>query len=57
VEGIRHLTGLAKGVVEKHLEHYAELSASPSWKEHLERKLRFYEASIGAGRGKKGALA
>jgi len=57
VEGIRHLTGLAKGVVEKHLEHYAELSASFFWKEHLDRKLRFYEASIGAGLGKKGALA
>jgi hypothetical protein len=57
VEGIRHLTGLAKGVVEKHLEHYTELSGAPFWKEHLERKLRFYEASIGAGLGKKGVLA
>lgn len=57
VEGIRHLTGLAKGVVEKHLEHYAELSASPFWKEHLERKLRFYEASIDADLAKKGVLA
>jgi len=56
-EGIRHLTGLAKGVVEKHLEHYAELSASPLWQEHLERKLRFYEASINAELAKKGALA
>jgi len=57
VEGIRHLTGLAKGVVEKHLEHYAELSASPFWKEHLERKLRFYEASIDADLAKKGVRA
>ena len=57
VEGIRHLTGLSKGVVEKHLEHYAELSASSFWKEHLERKLRFYEASIDADLAKKGALA
>lgn len=57
VEGIRHLTGLSKGVVEKHLEHYAELSASPSWKEHLERKLCFYEASINADLAKKGVLA
>jgi hypothetical protein len=56
-EGIRHLTGLAKGVVEKHLAHYAELSASPVWKERLERKLRFHEASIGAGAAKKGGLA
>lgn len=56
-EGIRHLTGLAKGVVEKHLEHYAELSASPFWKEHLERKLRFYEAGINADLAKKGVLA
>ncbi|MBM4466331.1 MAG: DUF1670 domain-containing protein [Chloroflexi bacterium] len=55
-EGIRHLTGLAKGVVEKHLEHYAELSTSPFWQEHLERKLRFYEASINAELAKKGAL-
>jgi hypothetical protein len=55
-EGIRHLTGLAKGVVKKHLAHYAELYASPFWKEHLEHKLRFYEASIGAGGAKKGAL-
>lgn len=57
VEGVRHLTGLAKGVVEKHLAHYAELSASSFWKEHLERKLRFYEASIDAELAKKGALA
>ena len=56
VEGIRHLTGLSKRVVEKHLEHYAELSASPFWKEHLERKLRFYEASIDADVAKKGVL-
>jgi hypothetical protein len=56
-EWIRHLTGLAKWVVEKHLEHYAELSASPFWKEHLERKLRFYEASIDADLAKKGVLA
>ena len=56
VEGIRHLTGLAKGVVEKHLAHYAELSASPHWKERLERKLRFYEASINADWAKKGVL-
>ncbi len=56
-EGIRHLTGLAKGVVEKHLAHYAELSVSPFWREHLERKLRFYEVSIGADVAKKGALS
>jgi len=56
-EGIRHLTGLAKGVVEKHLEHYAELSTSPFWQEHLERKLRFYEASLTAELAKKGARA
>jgi hypothetical protein len=47
-EGIRHLTGLATGVVEKHLAHYTELMASSFWQEPLERKLRFYEASIGA---------
>jgi hypothetical protein len=57
VEGIRHLTDLSKGVVEKHLEHHAELSASPFWKEHLERKLRFYEASIDADLAKKGVQA
>ncbi|MFQ6016499.1 MAG: DUF1670 domain-containing protein [Anaerolineae bacterium] len=57
LEGIRHLTGLSKGVVEKHLEHYAELRASPFWREHLERKLRFHEASIDAGLAKKGVLA
>jgi hypothetical protein len=57
LEGIRHLTGLAKGVVEKHLEHYAELSASPFWQEHLERKLRFYETSLTAELAKKGVLA
>jgi hypothetical protein len=56
VEGIRHLTGLAKRVVEKHLEHYAELSASPFWKDHVECKLHFYEASLGADPAKKGAL-
>jgi hypothetical protein len=56
-EGIRHLTGLAKGVVEKHLAHYAELSASPFWREHLERKLRFYEASIGGDGTKRGVLS
>lgn len=57
VEGIRHLTGLSKRVVEKHLAHYTELAASASWREHLERKLRFYETSIGAGLGKKGVPA
>lgn len=57
VEGIRHLAGLSKRVIEKHLEHYAELIASPSWKEHLERKLRFYEASIDAELAKKGVRA
>jgi hypothetical protein len=56
-EGIRHLTGLAKGVVEKHLEHYAELSVSPFWQEHLERKLRFYETSLNAELAKKGVRA
>lgn len=56
-EGIRHLTGLAKGVVEKHLEHYAELSASPFWQEPLERKLRFYETGLTAELAKKGARA
>ncbi len=54
VEGIRHLTGLAKGVVQKHLAHYTELSAAPNWQEHLERKLRFYEASMDAKLAKKG---
>jgi len=57
VEGIRHLTGLAKGVVAKHLAHYDELAGSPVWKDRLEGKLRFYEASIDAERAKKGALA
>lgn len=57
LEGVRHLTGLAKGVVQKHLDHYAELSASPFWREHLERKIRFYEASIDAELAKKGVLA
>ena len=57
VEGIRHLTGLSKGVVKKHLKHYAELNASPFWKEHLEHKLRFYEASLNTDLAKKGALA
>ena len=56
VEGIRHLTGLAKGVVQKHLEHYTELSTAPNWQEHLERKLRFYETSIDAKLAKKGVL-
>lgn len=56
-EGIRQLTGLAKSVVEKHLAHYAELSASPVWKERLERKLRFHEASIAASAVKKKELA
>jgi len=56
VEGIRHLTGLSKRVVEKHLAHYTELSASSSWQEPLERKLQFYEASIGAELAKKGVL-
>jgi predicted transcriptional regulator len=57
VEGVRHLTGLSKRVVEKHLVHYTELDASSFWQEHLERKLRFYEASIDAELAKKGALA
>ena len=57
MEGIRHLTGLGKRVIEKHLEHYAELTASPSWQEHLQRKLRFYEASINAELAKKGVRA
>jgi hypothetical protein len=56
LEGIRHLTGLAKGVVEKHLAHYTELSISPFWQEHLQRKLRFYESNISAQAAKKGAL-
>lgn len=56
VEGIRHLTGLAKGVVEKHLEHYTELRAATIWQERLERKLRFYEASMDAKLAKKGGL-
>jgi len=37
-------------------KHYAELNASPFWKEHLERKLRFYEASLSTDLAKKGAL-
>lgn len=57
VEGIRHLTNLTKRVVEKHLTHYAELCAAPCWQEHLERKLRFYEASIHAELAKKGVQA
>lgn len=57
VEGIRHLTGLAKGVVAKHLAHYDELAGSPVWRDRLEGKLRFYEASIDADLAKKGALA
>jgi hypothetical protein len=57
VEGIRHLTGLAKGVIEKHLAHYRELCTSCFWKEHLERKLCFYESSIDAQLAKKGAQA
>ncbi len=57
LEGIRHLTGLSKRVVEKHLAHYAELNASSFWQEHLERKLRFYETSIDAELAKKGGLA
>lgn len=54
VEGVRHLTGLSKRVVEKHLAHYAELCDSSFWQEHLERKLRFYEASIHAELAQKG---
>ncbi|MBU0511943.1 MAG: DUF1670 domain-containing protein [Chloroflexi bacterium] len=57
VEGIRHLTGLSKRVVEKHLAHYVELRVAPFWEEHLERKLRFYETSIDANLAKKGGLA
>ena len=57
VEGIRHLTGLSKRVVEKHLAHYTELSVSTSWQEPLERKLRFYEASIDAELAQKRGLA
>ena len=56
VEGIRHLTNLAKGVVEKHLQHYAELKVSSCWNERLERKVRFYEISINAELAKKGVL-
>lgn len=56
-EGIRHLTGLSKRVVEKHLEHYAELKASPFWAEHLERKLRFYETRLTAELAQKGGPA
>ena len=55
VEGIRHLTRLAKGVVEKHLAHYNELMASAHWRQHLEHKLRFYEASVTAPQPKRGA--
>jgi hypothetical protein len=54
VEGVRHLTGLSKRVVEKHLAHYTELCDSSFWQEHLERKLRFYEASIHAELAEKG---
>jgi len=54
VEGVRHLTGLSKRVVEKHLAHYIELCDSSFWQEHLERKLRFYEASINAELAQKG---
>jgi hypothetical protein len=57
VEGIRHLTGLSKRVVEKHLAHYTELCTSSFWQGHLERKLQFYEASINADLAKKGVLA
>ena len=57
VEGVRHPTGLSKRVVEKHLAHYAELCESSFWQEHLERKLRFYEASIDAELAQKGGQA
>lgn len=57
LEGIRHLTGLAKGVVDKHLAHYQELVGSSVWQERLECKLRFYETSIDAELAKKGATA
>lgn len=57
MEGIRHLTGLTKGVVEKHLAHYIELRVTPFWEEYLERKLRFYETSIDANPAKKRGLA
>jgi hypothetical protein len=57
VEGIRHLTGLSKRVVEKHLAHYAELNTSTLWQEHLQRKLHFYETHINADLAKKGGLA
>lgn len=57
LEGIRHLTGLAKRVVEKHLEHYHELQGAPFWSGHLERKIRFYETSLTAELAKKGGVA
>jgi hypothetical protein len=57
VEGIRHLTGLSKSVVEKHLDHYTELCASSFWQGPLERKLQFYETSINADLAKRGVAA
>jgi hypothetical protein len=57
LEGVRHLTSLSKRVVQKHLDLYTELSASPAWNESLERKLRFFEASLNTARVKKGVLA
>lgn len=57
LEGIRHLTGLAKGVVGKHLAHYAELKASDFWQEPLKRKLHFYETSLNADLAQKGGPA
>jgi hypothetical protein len=55
--GIRHLTGLAKRVVEKHLEHFHELKGDPFWNNHVERKLRFYEASLGTELAQQGVVA
>jgi hypothetical protein len=57
LEGIRHLTGLSKRVVEKHLAHYTELKGSPFWDEHLQRKLGFYETSLSAKLAQKGGPA
>jgi hypothetical protein len=56
LEGVRHLTGLSKRVVEKHLDHYAELSTSSHWHEHLERALHFYETVLAGDLVKKGVL-
>ena len=50
---IRHLTGLSQRVVDKHLAHYQDLAASPTWQERLEQKLRLYETALQSRSGQK----